>query len=1092
MMSGRGRSATRSIIIGVSTVGFTLLALLAAYFVHNVYSQSQKAELHPVALFLQPASPVERSQSVKVTAKVINTGAVGADSFNVAFYYRPLDGGDRSWVKFATSTLPGLPLNDQPTEVSVTLDTDAAQLTPGSYQIRVFVDPEGQIPELDNTNQELITELTISPSRLGLPDLRPLDLLFTPPSPVALDQTVVISSDIVNSGTRDAGSFSVSFSLCQLTPTRNACRDDEFKGIPVDPRVTSFTGLVKGGQVTASAELSISKLQLPPGTYQVRVFVDPPTTANPNGQVTEQDKANNVMIAQLSIEGAELHPTGVHFDKPFVRLGDEVNVFATVENSGNATAQGFQIAFFINGKEFARTSGTLAGRTSADFQGSLKTDDPALNLTSDAANTLRIVVDPDNQIPELDKTSNTLQTGITLQVATPLLAELHPIGIELNPPSPLERGRDANVTIRSVIENSGKVAANNFNVEISYRPSVGVRWIPIQPQLCSVCDGLSLAAGANLTVQGQLALRDLNLAAGAYDVRVLVDPENAVPELDKTNNEMATTFTLLAPRLPHLVLTDLKLDLTNGIAHRGQPVHVLGEIQNQGDQDAGPFTVQFAQCRVEALPGTQNVQNIPCTSGFTAFAQQSVAALAVGDRISVAGALDTTNMAPGTYLIKVTADPNGAVNASNTGDNSGLTAMLIAGPDLIVQGLNLTIEFAPDNLLIAPTPTIQMTQGEQAKVSAQVANIGLEDAGAFNVLFSVCPISSAASGQPGQLGQNCIPFGTQSFTGLGRILPQLPTVSATLDTSGLAPGLYDVVVTADPPTADHPFGQVLDQVESNNSQSLIQLYFKPLEILPQPDLVPTSLVLNPPGPLVLNPQGPVTPGAQVEAFVQIENHGTGPALRPFIAHFTVRLLTPLPPGASGPQGEQPFDDQTLPGLAAGARTAAKGILNTANLPVGSYAICVQLDPPDANHPRGRIPEVDETNNRLCVPLEQPVVGPLANVQLLSISLTPPSPVPRGQTVKVAVTLTNAGKQSSGPFRVDFLIKRIDIAGDVLAPFGQMMFDDLAPGATAVATATLQTNFRPVGDYEIDVIANAGANGSAPAQISTTLTIGSDP
>lgn len=1088
MMSGRGKSATHSVIIGVSAVGLTLLALLVGYFVHNVYSQSQKAELHPVALFLQPASPVEQGQSVKITGKVINTGAVGADAFNVAFYYRPLDGDDRSWIKFATSTLPGLPLNDQPTEVPVTLDTGGAQLTPGSYQIRVFVDPEGQIPELDKANNELITTLTISPSRLGLPDLRPLDVIFTPPSPVALDQTVVISSDIVNGGTRDAGSFSVSFSLCQLTPTRNACRDDEFKDIPVDPRATSFIGLVKGGQVTASAELSISKLQLPPGTYQVRVFADPPTSGNPNGQVTEQDEANNVMIAQLNIEGAELHPTGVHFDKPFVRLGDDVNVFATVENSGNAEAQGFQIAFFINGKEFARTAGTLAGHSSADFQGSLKTDDPALNLTSDLANTLAIVVDPDHQIPELDKTNNRLETGMTLQATQPLLAELHPIAIEINPPSPLERGRDASVTIRSVIENSGKAAANNFNVEISYRPSVGVRWIPIQPQLCAVCDRLSLAPGTNLTVQGQLALRDLNLAPGAYDVRVLVDPENAVTDLDKTNNAMATTLTLLAPRLPHLVLTDLKLDLTNGIAHRGQPVHVVSEIQNQGDQDAGPFMVQFAQCRVEALPGTQNVQNIPCMSGFTAFAQQSVAALAVGDRISVAGALDTTNMAPGTYLIKVTADPSGAVNAPFTGDNGGLTTMLIAGPDLTVQGLNLTLEFAPDNLLIAPTPTLQMTQGEQAKVEAQVANIGLEDAGGFNLLFSVCPISVTALGQPAQNSPNCIPFGTQSFTGLGRTLPQLPTVNAVLDTSGLAPGLYDLVVTADPPTPDHPSGQVAEEVESNNGQSLIQLYFKPLEILPQPDLVPTSLVLNPPGPLVLNFQGPVTPGVQVEAFVQIENHGTGPALRPFIAHFTVRLLTSLPPGVRGPQGEQPFDDQTLPGLAAGARTAAKGILNTANLSIGSYAICVQLDPPDANHPRGRIPEADEANNRLCVPPEPPAVGPLANVRLLSISLTPPSPVPRGQTVKVAVILTNAGKQSSGPFRVDFLIKRTDIAGDLLAPFGQMPFDDLAPGATAVATATLQTNFRPVGEYEIDVI----ANGSTLAQISTTLTIGNDP
>ncbi len=1090
MMSGRGRVARRRVIIGLSALSLILAALLIGSFVHNLYSQSQKPELHPVALFLQPASPVEKGQLVSVTAKVINTGAIGADPFNVGFFYRPLSGNDQSWISFATSHLPGLTPSDQPTELQVVLDTSAAQLSPGNYQIRVFVDPEGQIAEIDKTNDEMIIELEILPSRLGLPDLRPADLTFTPPSPVTLSDTVVISSDIVNSGTSDAGGFSVGFSLCQLALARSSCRDEDFQAIAADPRTTSFNGLVQGGHITASTQLVISKLQLAPGTYAVRVFVDPPTPGSPNGQVIEQDKANNIMIAELNIEGPELHPTGFRFDKPFIRLGDQVNAFVTVENSGNASANDFDVAFLVNGKEFARATGSLDGRSSAEFQGTLKTGDPALALTNDVANTLRIVVDPDNRIPQLDRSTNVLQTGFTIQPALAILPELTPLGIMLNPSSPLEQGRDTNVTISAPIENTGKTAVNGFNVEISYRPAVSVRWIPIAPELCNVCRGLSLAPGASLTVQGQLALRDLNLAPGIYQVRVLIDPENAIAELDKANNEIDTSFTLLAPRLPKLVLTDIKLDLVNGIAHRGQLVHVIGTVQNQGDQGAGPFTVQFATCRVEALPGTPNVQNLPCTSGFTPFAQQDVSALAVGDQIAVTEALDTTNLNPGTYLIQVTA-----VGTAPSGPaGSGITTMLIAGPDLTVQALNLSIEFAPPNLLIAPTATIQMTQGEKATVSAQVANIGLEDAGAFNVLFSACPYNPTVGSQTGQI---CIPFGTQSFTGLGRNLAQWPTVTATFDTSSLAPGLYDVVVTADPPTPDHPFGQVADQVESNNSQSLVQTFFKPLEILPQPDLVPTSLVLNPPGPLTLSSQGPVAPGVQVEAFAEIENHGSGPALRPFIARFTVRLLTPLPPGASGPTQTpgQSFDDETLPGLAASARTAAKGILNTANLPVGSYEICVIVDPPDANHPHGRIPETDKTNNRLCIPpglSPGQSGGPLPDLKPLTIKLTPPSPVSSGTPVKVDVTLTNAGGQAAGPFRVDFLIKRVDISGDILAPFGQALFNGLGVGETTTATATLDTSFRDAGTYQIVAVVDAGnqvqESNKDNNQISTMLII----
>lgn len=1071
MPAARGRgTTTRRIIVALGLGGMFLLSLLIVNWTYRVYSQSEKPELHPVALFLLPASPVERGQQVKVSAKIINTGAIGADAFKVSFFYRPLQGESRNWTGFAAQLLPGLAPSDQPTELTVTLDTAAPQLGPGGFQIRVLVDAEGQIPEQDETNNELITGLTIVPSRLGQPDLHPATLTLTPPSPVTGEQTIALASKIVNSGTRDATAFSVSFGFCRLSPSRSVCSSDEFQPIPADPRTSAFSALVQGGSLTASAELSIKDLGLTPGTYQIRVLVDPPTADRPQGQVNEQDESNNDLITGLDVQGAELHPIGLRLDKPFVRLGDQVNLLVKVENSGNATARDFETVFYINGKEFARTSATLAGGSSAELSGRLNTGDPTLGLTSDLANKIQIVVDPNQRISELDETNNTLETGLTLQAALPRLAELHPIAIRLNRPSPLERGRDRSVTISAVIENSGSQAAKAFDVELAYRPSVGVRWIPLQPQFCSVCRGLSLAPGTTVTVQGSLALEELGLAPGIYDIRVLVDPQNQVPELDETNNQMSTTLTLLSPRKPNLILSDLKLDLSGGIARRGQIVRVLGTVVNQGDHAAGPFSVQFSRCRVEALPGVQNPASLPCTSGFQAFDSQQIAALAIGEQAELVGRLDTTNFAPGTYLIQVSVDPatpgapDGAVLESNESDNSGITTLLIAGPDLIVQGLKLSIEFAPSNLLLAPTPTIQMTQGEQAKITAQIANIGLEDAGAFLVRFSLCPLGTI--GQAAQ-HQNCVPFGSQQFTGLGRTLPQPAQASASLDSSAIAPGLYDILVEADPPTSSRPSGQVAEQLENNNSQSLLQSVFKPLEILPPPDLIPTSLALNPPGPTL--------PGAQLELFVQVENQGTGPALRPFITRFSLRRLTPLPKGASGPSGEQNFDERTLPGLGAGERAAVKGILDTSALPFGSYELCATLDPTDAEHPRGHIPESNEANNRICTPSDRPLqLGPLEpDLRPLTIGLSPAAKVNRGQPVKVQVTLTNAGTQPAGPFRVDFLIRRSDIAGDVFAPFGRVTFSGLGVGESTQAQATLQTAFRASGSYEIVVIIDAG-------------------
>jgi len=124
----------------------------------------------------------------------------------------------------------------------------------------------------------------------GLPELHPISLVFTPPSPVdpATTSVVVATSQVVNTGSASASSFSIQFSYCVQSQV-SICGENDYHLFGS----TTVPGLGIGGQANVSAVLNISTLAL--GLYRVRAVVDP------NNQVTELDENNNEMTALLTI-----------------------------------------------------------------------------------------------------------------------------------------------------------------------------------------------------------------------------------------------------------------------------------------------------------------------------------------------------------------------------------------------------------------------------------------------------------------------------------------------------------------------------------------------------------------------------------------------------------------------------------------------------------------------------------------------------------------------------------------------------------------------------------------------------------------------
>jgi len=868
-------------------------------------------ELHLRKIVLEPPSAVIRGEVVAVHAWVINTGERPAGEFKAEFFWRRA-GGDESWTSFHTVLVPNLaPSQADALEIKddgtpIALDTSPLDL--GVYEIRVVADSNNQIPEGDEMNNELATTLTLLPSRTGLADLQPVSIAFDPASP-ASGEIVVVSSEIRNSGNRDAGPFRVTFLVDGV----------EFDGATLE-------GLAAGSGIAAQGALDPYALGLGPGSHAVRVRVDG------DALVEEQDEANNELNTSLTLQGAELRPLSLQLDRSLVRLDERVVVSARVKNVGRGEARSVEVAFLIGGVRFALVNlGPLGPGDEATAVGELLPSRPDLAVVA-GLHELRVTVDPNGLVPELDEANNDLGKTITVFAEVPRLAELHPESLELNLPSPVELGKADAVTICSLVVNTGKALAKGFSVEFSWRAKGTLRWEPVPCRDLAGCGGVDLAPGAEIRAEGTLPL--FSALPGIYEVRVAVDPHTGcdqascadvgrVAELDEHNNDLVTTLTLLSPRLPDLSFDPfLPLEIAPAPpVKRGQTLRLAANVLNLGDVEAGPFEVEFSYSYApQAAPQVAPAGIIVQPSASTRFAAVPVLRLGVGKETRVQALLETIDLRPGMYVIRAEIDPvapgaSGTVREKNEVNNLFETQVLIQGPDLTLSGVE-----------VAPPSAVAI--GQVIKVRATALNTGVEAAGRFSVGFSWCRVASPNGGAP---EFQCVGLGAVPFTGIAIGSPVV--AEWAFDTSALEPGGYVLRVVADSQ------GEVAEQDELNN-EIMVPLVVG--GVASGADLAATSLAVNPDWST-----------SSARATVKVTNLGTA-ATGPFAVQF---LYAPVPKSGEGPAPTL-FHTSQIADLVAGGTTSVQGLLKKTTLASGTYRITVVVDA------GGAVREKDETNNAI--------------------------------------------------------------------------------------------------------------------------------
>ncbi|MFF1444926.1 CARDB domain-containing protein [Streptomyces sp. NPDC058295] len=212
--------------------------------------------------------------------------------------------------------------------------------------------------------------------------------------------------------------------------------------------------------------------------------------------------------------------------------------------------------------------------------------------------------------------------------------------LDWTPAAPSER--DA-VTVKATVRNAGTARSAATNVDVSVEGTVaGSAAVP------------ALDPGASATVDVATGTR----AAGSYGVSAVVDPRNAVPELDDSNNSRTAANRLVVTQAPGPDLEVASITTNPANPAVGQAVSFTVAVRNRGISAAPAGSVTRVQAGSTTLAGTAGQVAPDATVN-----------------VAISGTWTAT---AGGATLTATADATGVVAETNE-NNNVLTKSLVVG-----------------------------------------------------------------------------------------------------------------------------------------------------------------------------------------------------------------------------------------------------------------------------------------------------------------------------------------------------------------------------------------------------------------------------
>jgi subtilase family serine protease/ribosomal protein L40E len=599
------------------------------------------------------------------------------------------------------------------------------ELTVGTHKFEVQIDPENQVGEHNETNN--IWNVTIEIAEK--PDLTFSDMLIFSDTTFVEGTPCTITTHVKNIG----GFNATNIEIVYFIDLNNNLILDAGEQI-------SSTQLIPLLQQDEIAQLELTWLLPTAGEYTVICIIDP------NNTIDELYDGNNVLTGILTVKGRPdltLSPGDIVFEPlDDIPEGYMVNISITVRNLGgsNATAIMYQV---YDGDPAA--GGTLI--TTGEI--SYLVEDTAvtcwLHWTAEPVgeHNIYVIVDPENSIEEANETNNIAYRTLTVIEKLDLLLP----AFDIYPDVFVSNG--TTIKLNATCKHVGEYPAYNILIEFYVGDPV------LEPEVATLIDRVVVASIMPNT-QIYLEATWLPPEVGEYQIYVIVDRHDDIPEANENNNKVSKLLTVVSRADLAIYPTDIIFYYVEDYLVPGVNVTIEATIHNLGSWPANNIIVQFYEGSPD-LGGSKLGQDII---------------------IPTIDAQNTTTVntswlpaTPALYEIFVIVDPEDTVDEStNLNNMASIEIQVLRFADIVIEAVWVTNE----------TPI----EGSVIELNAKLRNDG--DVPAYNVTVEFYNGDPELGGM--QIGDPIV------------ILAIAPSTEVTVSIYWLPPaaGDYTIFVVADP------------------------------------------------------------------------------------------------------------------------------------------------------------------------------------------------------------------------------------------------------------------------------------------------------
>jgi subtilase family serine protease len=462
-------------------------------------------------------------RSIRFDDANIECGAAGSHLVEVI----NVTGGSTTLFSTTVSGVPGVS--------AVPVTVSLSSLAPGTYVLRIRTDVNGDVTEVNETNNSVDVTVVIP-----LPDLI-TERIVPGNSNVPAGGSVSFNATIRNTGI-GAGAFQVRF-------------DSAGTGIGSNVAVAGL-----GENSSTNVSSALLQISTPENSCPIPITV----TADAAGQISESDEVNNIRTIQF---GADVTP--VQLAGEFGTTGNPVRVRVNTSQQFNAYIRNLGTRDAVNVTVRFRYAGSTIGtaviprlRAGVQFP-AVATFTYAFPTPGNAVVTVE--VDTANAVCEIDEANNSTAYNVVVSDSGPDYQVLS----QFISPSSLNPNTGQNITIVGTVRNIGNKVT----------PPSSMRFYVDGIPLGAPVPFDSLRIGRDTTLAATATYS--SLISGLKTIRITVNEQNTVSEEDSTNNS-ATRIIIVgaAPDMTKAVAQPISFN-PNGF-RVGDSVVVAYQVTNAG------------------------------------------------------------------------------------------------------------------------------------------------------------------------------------------------------------------------------------------------------------------------------------------------------------------------------------------------------------------------------------------------------------------------------------------------------------------------------------------------------------------------------